>query len=302
MHLSCHTAGAATNRAIKPGPSPAGRIGRRREGQNVALLGKIADGRTAGKTCAQRGIHADDMIATMKETAPIRRRKLYEEVVDRLEALIREGELKPGDSLPAERELMQLFGVGRPAIREALFALNRMGLVVVANGERPRVSSPTPKTLLVELSGAARLMVAKAEGMRHFQQARGLFECALAEEAARLATRDDVIALERALKANRDAIGDDERFMRTDVAFHFAVATIPRNPIYVALHQAIVEWLVDQRSVSLRRAGTDKSAYKSHQAIFEAIESRDPAAAGEAMRQHLDEIANRYWKVKGGGE
>ncbi len=242
------------------------------------------------------------MIATMKETAPIRRRKLYEEVVDRLEALIREGELKPGDSLPAERELMQLFGVGRPAIREALFALNRMGLVVVANGERPRVSSPTPKTLLVELSGAARLMVAKAEGMRHFQQARGLFECALAEEAARLATRDDVIALERALKANRDAIGDDERFMRTDVAFHFAVATIPRNPIYVALHQAIVEWLVDQRSVSLRRAGTDKSAYKSHQAIFEAIESRDPAAAGEAMRQHLDEIANRYWKVKGGGE
>jgi GntR family transcriptional repressor for pyruvate dehydrogenase complex len=237
-------------------------------------------------------------IATMKESAPIRRRKLYEEVVVRLEALIHEGELKPGDPLPSERELMLHFGVGRPAIREALFALHRMGLVVVANGERPRVSSPTPKTLLGELAGAARLMLAKPEGMHHFQQARALFECALAEEAARVATPDDIVALEKALAANHDAIGDDTRFMRSDVHFHFTMATIPRNPIYVALHEAIVEWLVEQRSVSLRKSGTDELAYQSHRAIFEAIKTHDIAAAGQAMRRHLDEIADRYWKVK----
>jgi GntR family transcriptional regulator, sialic acid-inducible nan operon repressor len=237
---------------------------------------------------------------SMPEIVPIRRRKLYEEVVSRLEALIHEEELKPGDPLPSERELMLQFGVGRPAIREALFALHRMGLVVVANGERPRVSSPTPKTLLGELSGAARLMLAKPEGMRHFQQARTLFECALAEEAARAAIRKDVLALERALGVNRQAIGDNARFMRTDVAFHFAIATIPRNPIYVALHEAIVEWLVDQRSVALRRSGTDQGAFESHREIFKAIEARDDTAAGQAMRRHLDEIADRYWKVKEG--
>src|SRR5271168_874920 len=135
----------------------------------------------------------------MKATAPIRRRKLYEEVVVRLETWIHEGELKPGDPLPSERELMVHFGVGRPAIREALFALQRMGLVVVANGERPRVSSPTTKTLLGELAGAARLMLAKPEGTQHFQQARTLFECALAEDAARAAGPDDVAKLEKAL-------------------------------------------------------------------------------------------------------
>jgi DNA-binding FadR family transcriptional regulator len=179
-----------------------------------------------------------------------------------------------------------------------MFALHRMGLVVVGNGERPRVSIPTPKTLLGELSGAARLMLAKPDGMRHFQQARTLFECALAEEAARVAIRMDVLALEKALAANRHAVGDSARFMRTDVAFHLAIATIPRNPIYLALHEAIVEWLVDQRSVSLRRAGTDQSAFESHREIFKAIEARDDAAAGQAMRRHLDEIADRYWKVK----
>jgi DNA-binding FadR family transcriptional regulator len=231
---------------------------------------------------------------------PIRRRKLYEEVVAQLEALIHEGDLKPGDPMPSERELMIQFGVGRPAIREALFALQRMGLVVVANGERPRISRPTTKTLLDELSGAARLLLAKPEGMNHFQQARTLFECAIAEEAARLATAEDIAALEAALAANQNAIGDDGRFMRTDVAFHFAIATIPRNPIYVSLNEAIVEWLVDQRRVSLRRQGTDHLAFEAHRQIFEAIRRRDATAANQEMRRHLDEITKRYWKVKEG--
>jgi GntR family transcriptional repressor for pyruvate dehydrogenase complex len=59
-----------------------------------------------------------------------------------------------------------------------------------------------------------------------------------------------------------------------------------------------VEWLVDQRSVSRRRPGTDRLAFQSHRAIFEAIEARDPAAAGQAMRRHLEDIAERYWSVK----
>jgi DNA-binding FadR family transcriptional regulator len=236
--------------------------------------------------------------ATQRSPAPIRRRKLYEEVVARLEELIHSEQLKPGEVLPSERELMLQFGVGRPAIREALFALSRMGLVEVANGERARVSSPTPSTLLGELSGAARLMLSKSEGVRHFQEARTLFESALAEEAARVATRADVLGLESALQANKQAIGDAIRFQQTDVAFHFAIASIPRNPIYLALHEAINE----QRSVSLRRLGTDKLAYASHRKLFEAIKERDPDAARQAMRSHLEEISKHYWKIREGKE
>ncbi|MBL8671940.1 MAG: GntR family transcriptional regulator, partial [Alphaproteobacteria bacterium] len=74
---------------------------------------------------------------------PVQRRKVSEEVASRLEALIRDGTLAAGDSLPAERTLMQTFGVGRPAVREALFSLKRMGLVELRNGERARVTLPT---------------------------------------------------------------------------------------------------------------------------------------------------------------
>lgn len=70
--------------------------------------------------------------------APIRRRKLSEEVAERIEALIAGGTYPRGTLLPPERELMQLFGIGRPSIREALFALSRMGLVTISSGERAR--------------------------------------------------------------------------------------------------------------------------------------------------------------------
>lgn len=229
--------------------------------------------------------------------APIRRRKLYEDVVLQLEALIQQGELKPGDPLPSERELMLFFGVGRPAIREALFALHRMGLVIVANGERPRVSSPTPERLIGELGGAARLLLAKPDGVRHFQHARTLFEAALAEEAARVADAASVAALEQALAANEAALGDNLRFMKADVAFHLAIAAIPQNPIYLALHGAIVDWLEDQRSIALRRAGVDTLALNAHREIFAAIQARDPTAAGRAMRAHLAAIVDCYWQV-----
>jgi len=65
---------------------------------------------------------------------PIRRRKLSEEAVLRLEAMIRDGTFPSGSLLPPERELMKVFGVGRASIREALYALNRMGLVLLRNG------------------------------------------------------------------------------------------------------------------------------------------------------------------------
>src|ERR1700761_6594596 len=79
---------------------------------------------------------------------PIRRRKLSEEAALRLETMIRDGIFPMGTMLPPERELMKVFGVGRASIREALFALDRMGLVELRNGERPRVTSPTPQTLI----------------------------------------------------------------------------------------------------------------------------------------------------------
>ncbi len=129
------------------------------------------------------------MIGIPQPLSTIRRRKLYEEVAGRLESQIHEGHYNPGDQLPSERELMLMYGVGRPAIREALFSLQRMGLVAINSGERARVTRPTPQVMFETLSGAARHLLAGADGIRHFQEVRTFFEVGLARHAAEHATR-----------------------------------------------------------------------------------------------------------------
>ncbi len=139
---------------------------------------------------------------------PIKRRKLSHEVARKIEELILDRTYPPGGSLPSERELMRTFEVGRPSIREALFSLQKMGLVAVGNGERARVTSPTPQVLITELSGAARNFLATPDGMRHFQEARTQFEVVIAQLAARRSAAAGTEALARALAENEAALGD----------------------------------------------------------------------------------------------
>jgi DNA-binding FadR family transcriptional regulator len=231
------------------------------------------------------------------DSGPIRRRKLYEHVVERLEAAIHEGLYAPGDQLPAERELMEAYGVGRTAVREALFALQRMGLIAISSGERARVSQPSAGTMIGELSGMARHLLAQPGGAQHFQQARLLFEVGVARLAAQSATPDDVTRLRAALEANHRAIGQERSFERSDVAFHYALAEISRNPIFTALHSGLTEWLTEQRSTSLRARGAAEAAYAAHERIFHAVAAGDADAAGQAMHDHLLEVGDFYWKV-----
>jgi GntR family transcriptional regulator, sialic acid-inducible nan operon repressor len=229
----------------------------------------------------------------------VRRRKLYEEVADQLERLIQDGDYSPADQLPSERELMRQFGVGRPAIREALFHLGKMGLIEVRSGERARVTRPTPEFVIGALSGTARHMLASPGGIRDFQAARLFFETGLARHAALHATKDDLAEFEAKLEENRQSIGDLRRFQRTDVEFHYVLALVSRNPIFTAIHDALAEWLLEQRRTTLA-PGQYEITYDAHRKIFEAVASRDPDRAEAAMRQHLEYVARRYNEVVGG--
>lgn len=226
--------------------------------------------------------------------APIVRRKLSDEVVQRLEAAIREGVYPPGSMLPPERDLMQLYGVGRPSIREALYALQRIGLVQLVSGERPRVVQPSPKHLLNELGSTARHLLGQADGAMHFEQARLFLELSLVRYACRNATEDQLDLLGRALAANEAAQGDPEKFRQTDVAFHRVLAELPGNPIFVGLHDAIVEWLILQRPPMRQPKSQSVASFAGHKRIYDAIRARDVTEAADAMEQHLIEATKHY--------
>lgn len=231
---------------------------------------------------------------------PIARRRLYEGVVEYLETQIQERVYAAGDELPSERVLMKELGVGRPAIREALFALQKMGLVVLRPGERPRVIEPSQDVVMESIRGPIRRLINSPGGLRNFQQARIFFEVGIAREAATHARSEDIAKLERALGSNLNAVGKSSLFERTDAEFHYALAEIPNNPIFRAIHDAVFEWLHDQRRVTLAVANQVENVCREHQEIFLAIRDRDPDRAEQAMRGHLMRGHALYWSIKEG--
>jgi GntR family transcriptional regulator, sialic acid-inducible nan operon repressor len=260
--------------------------GRAKSGRGQIIKGrplKIGDKMGRGVTPA--------VSTFLSSVRPIRRGKLSDQVVQRIEQMIVDGSFPTGTLLPPERELMRLFGVGRPSVREALFALGRMGMVALTSGERARVTSPSPDTLITELSGAARTFLSRENGPAQFQEARALFEIGIARCAAQRRSRDDISRLERALVVNTAASGDLEQFERTDVAFHYVLVTIANNAIFTAVHDAMVDWLTNQRRLALRSEGCVEIALRGHRDIFEAVAAGDVLNAERAMSDHLEAVS-----------
>ncbi len=226
--------------------------------------------------------------------SPIRRRKLSEEVAERLQTMMLNGQLKPDQLMPSERELMTMFDVGRASIREALYSLQRMGLIVLRNGERAYVTRPSVKALVDDLSGAVTHILADPQCFQELQQARSLYEILLVRFAAAHASESDILRLKAALGENHAGIGNAAEFAKTDVAFHQILAEIPQNSIFTSLQIALSSWLAEQRTVSLRIQGAEQDAYKAHQAIYEAVATHDQDKAEHAMYIHLEKVGEYY--------
>ena len=229
---------------------------------------------------------------------PIRRPRVSDEVASRLSEAIRSGVYQPGDYLPSERDLMKTFGVGRPAIREGLLSLRRMGLVSVHSGTRSQVSKPDGQHILSGLSEIVRHVLDHDDGIRQFQDLRILFEVALVRDAAIRASARDLRTLKQVLDQHRDVLGQGEKSIRTDIDFHFVFAERTKNPMIVQIHDAMVEWLRDQRVVTLNVLGLEQVSFREHEAIYEAVAERDADKAERLMRSHLEGVARNYWLVR----
>jgi GntR family transcriptional regulator, sialic acid-inducible nan operon repressor len=226
---------------------------------------------------------------------PIRKKKLSEAVLDRLISAIMSKEFPPNAQLPSERELMLRFGVGRPAIREAMQQLQQMGLLRISHGERARVISPTPEALIDQMSSAMIMMLAtNARGLDELKQARILMETGLVKQASARRTGVDMVRLERSHQALLEVRGAPEAFLAADLAFHGVIADIAGNALVASVLRAILDWLSRFKVEMVSVKGAEKLTIEEHERILAAVRNGQPESAGLAMQEHLGRANDLY--------
>lgn len=225
---------------------------------------------------------------------PIRRRKLSDEVLERLLTRIRSDHFKVGDQLPPERELMREYEVGRPAVREALQQLASMGMITITHGERARVTQVTVHSMINQFDKTARfLLSASGDNIDHLKEARLFVETGLTRLAAEKATDDDIRTLERIIDEMVSSAGTPQ-FIDNDVAFHNAIADISGNPIFAATSRAMLHWLKDYHVGIVSFKGAEDVSVSEHRKITEQIARHDAEGAAQAMRDHLTRASALY--------
>lgn len=235
-----------------------------------------------------------------KETARpegerIVRQKLSDQVFDRLREMIEAGTYGPGALMPSERDLMEQFGVGRPAVREALQQMHVLGLITIAQGGRARVNHLSTGTVIHNMDALARLLLSTSpQDLEHLKQARRMFELGMIRTAAEAATPEDLSDLRQLIDRQRAALNDANTFIRRDMEFHQRIVRISGNPIFIGLSEAMLGWLFTYHTELLHWSGKENTTLREHEEIVDAIADKAPERAVQAMRTHLDRSSDLY--------
>lgn len=216
--------------------------------------------------------------------APIKPTRIYEEIVRQVKAMIAEGRLKSGDQLPPERDLAAQFVVSRTSVREALRALESLGLIEIRPGEGTFVRGASVEALVAPLALA---LAAQREGIGELFEARRLLEPAIAALAAERATPEEIDEMGRILDEQARAVAAGQTGLAQDAAFHAALGAAAHNRAISRVVHSLVDLLTQSREESLNTRGRPQRSHQDHRRILQAIVRRDPAGARRATLEHL---------------
>ncbi len=230
---------------------------------------------------ASRGI-------AMQMYKAVRTARLYEQIVQQIEQSIVGGRLNPGDQLPTERELAQQFGVSRTAVREAVKTLTEKGLVESFSGRGTFVTAPRLQSSRKSLD--AFFGIGDLEDPACLVELREIIEPEVTILAATRIEEQQLAMMREAVAVMDRSMKQPAAYIEADLDFHLALAEAAGNPLILSLLDSIVGVLRSQRLGIFGVEGGPERGQSHHKQILEAIERRDPSAAHEAMRAHLEQI------------
>lgn len=223
----------------------------------------------------------------------IANQRIYQQIVEQISRMIREGLLKPGDRLPPERQLAEEFGVSRAAVREALSALGLMGLVEVRHGEGTFVRSVSEEGLVTPMALLLALERDEAIGLE-LLEIRSALEAESAYLAAQRREPEDLAAMEGALERMEMALKSGDLAADADWQFHHAIIAASGNGLLLQIMRSLSENMQDSlklyRERLLRIPAMDRMLLDEHRGVLEAIRDQQPDLAHDRMRAHIERV------------
>lgn len=222
---------------------------------------------------------------------PLQREPIPLQVARRIMRSIVSGGLKPGESLPNERDLAASLGVARPTIREAIRALQMMRVLTVRQGGATLVSELSPESLIEPFE---LMCHAGALDLAALFEVRLTLEVGIARAAAARITSDELQAIYACMADAEAAVDTPARFLEVDMALHDLILQAARNPLFTALMGAIRRLGFESRKQTTQLDAVRQSTIDEHRAIIQALKARDPDGAGSAMYRHISSVAAKY--------
>lgn len=222
---------------------------------------------------------------------PIKRKTICDEIIEQIKQMIKNGELEPGQKLPSERDLANMFNVGMSSIREAIIALSSLKLVKKTS-EGTFVNDKIEGNYL-ELTNDLLL---NENDITDLYETRKLLETITAELAAANANDEDIKSLEEIMvELKETGLSNIEKFARLDADFHSNIALASKNTILYKIISNIIDLLKDQIAENTakmsRREEMDilQSTLRDHNNILDAIKNKDALNAKNYIYKHLND-------------
>lgn len=219
---------------------------------------------------------------------PVKRTRIYENVVAQIQHLVRTKKLCPGDRLPSERELAATLGIGRASVREALRTLDSMGLIEVRSGQGAFLRNISLNPYLASIrESLSFLLDVREETLLELWEVRQGLEEQIAPLAAKRRSEEDLQKLRKLTEEMRTQISASEAFVRAGIAFHRTLVEAAGNTVFLTLWEAIAGLIEKSQRRIIGMPGQSGEALAKHEALLNAVERRDAEGAREAMREHM---------------
>ncbi|AZV56386.1 FadR/GntR family transcriptional regulator [Clostridium sp. AWRP] len=217
-------------------------------------------------------------------------KNVVQSIIEKIQNMILHDELKIGDKLPPERQLTEIWKVGRPALREALKALEIIGLIERKHGQGNFISNNINDSYYKPLSISFKLSNGSIEDLFDLRE---VLESSSVRAAAKKASKQDIKKLYKIYKSMINENNESKK-AEFDKEFHYEIIKLSGNELFITTWNSLsylMDIFIDKTvNISLYEEKSIHNIYEEHLYILKAIESHNPDGAEEALINHLKKI------------